>query len=672
MLDKVLRTFCAVLLAAALAPSVAFAELSEEVAVGPDVVSGEGFVFDSEDASVPDNSSADGVSPEVGSQEALEPQEVSDESAEVALREGLEAGRDPVAEESEGVEEQPQVANSWRFVDGQLVSSEDGATTYGSTKSRSVVTTPDGYRVFDSFDQFSNGYYTGTDAAKGIDVSEHQGYIDWAQVKASGVDFVIIRCGYGNNYSNQDDKQWIANVRGCVDNDIPFGVYLYSYAQNVSMAQSEADHVLRLLSEAGLSPSMVELPVYLDMEDSSTLGSDFSSIAQTFCSQIQSAGYKAGVYASQSWWESYLVGPVFDSCYKWVAAWNASVGLTYGGFSDFRNSNGIWQFSDYGRVSGISGAVDLNYAYIDAFVRHPAEPGTRTVADGTYVISSALAPSMALDVAAGSVADGANVQLYAKNGTKAQAFTVTYDGAGFYDVVCVASGKALDVESGGWHNGANVQQYAPNGTDAQKWRVDLNADGTCTFVSKGGGRALDVDSGGTSNGTNVQIYDSNGTAAQRFTLESAAVEPGTRTVADGTYVISSALAPSMALDVAAGSVADGANVQLYAKNGTKAQAFTVTYDGAGFYDVVCVASGKALDVESGGWHNGANVQQYAPNGTDAQKWRVDLNADGTCTFVSKGGGRALDVDSGGTSNGTNVQIYDSNGTAAQRFTLESI
>ena len=561
------------------------------------------------------------------------------------------------------------MANSWRFVDGQLVSSEDGATTYGGTKSRSVVTTPGGYRVFDSFDRFSNGYYTGTDAAKGIDVSEHQGYIDWAQVKASGVDFVIIRCGYGNNYSNQDDKQWVANVRGCVENDIPFGVYLYSYAQNTSMAQSEADHVLRLLSEAGLSPSMVELPVYLDMEDSSTLGSDFSSIAQTFCSRIQSAGYKAGVYASQSWWESYLVGPVFDSCYKWVAAWNASIGLTYGGFSDFRNSNGVWQFSDYGRVSGLSGAVDLNYAYIDAFVRHPAEPGTRTVADGTYVISSALAPSMALDVADGSLADGANVQLFGRNGTKAQAFEVAYDGAGFYTVTCVKSGKALDVADGAWDNGANVQQFSPNGTDAQKWRIDLNDDGTCTLVSKGGGRALDVAYGGTSNGTNVQIFDPNGTAAQRFVLVPAAVEPGTRTVADGTYVISSALAPSMALDVADGSLADGANVQLFGRNGTKAQAFEVAYDGAGFYTVTCVKSGKALDVADGAWDNGANVQQFSPNGTDAQKWRIDLNDDGTCTLVSKGGGRALDVAYGGTSNGTNVQIFDPNGTAAQRFVL---
>lgn len=85
MLDKVLRTFCAALLAAALAPSVAFAELSEGMVAGSDVASGEGFAFDSEDASAPDDPSADGVSPEVGSQEASEPQEVSDGSAEVAL-----------------------------------------------------------------------------------------------------------------------------------------------------------------------------------------------------------------------------------------------------------------------------------------------------------------------------------------------------------------------------------------------------------------------------------------------------------------------------------------------------------------------------------------------------------------------------------------------------------
>ena len=76
---------------------------------------------------------------------------------------------------------------------------------------------------------------------KGIDVSEHNGIIDWAQVKASGIDFAIIRCGYGMDQTDQDDKQWLRNVTECERLGIPYGVYIYSYATNTDRAKSEAE-----------------------------------------------------------------------------------------------------------------------------------------------------------------------------------------------------------------------------------------------------------------------------------------------------------------------------------------------------------------------------------------------------------------------------------------------
>lgn len=81
---------------------------------------------------------------------------------------------------------------------------------------------------------------------KGIDVSYSQGIINWGKVKGN-VDFAIIRCGYGNDTPSQDDKQFLANVKGCEDNGIPWGTYLYSYATNLDEAESEVKHVLRLL-----------------------------------------------------------------------------------------------------------------------------------------------------------------------------------------------------------------------------------------------------------------------------------------------------------------------------------------------------------------------------------------------------------------------------------------
>lgn len=112
--------------------------------------------------------------------------------------------------------------------------------------------------------------------AKGIDVSYHNGDIDWAKVKAAGISFALLRCGYGNDERNQDDIKFVQNVKGCEDNGIQYGVYLYSYAVDndkektlEDMARSEAEHVLRMIEEAGAKPTM---PVYYDIEDKSQVG----------------------------------------------------------------------------------------------------------------------------------------------------------------------------------------------------------------------------------------------------------------------------------------------------------------------------------------------------------------------------------------------------------------
>ena len=99
-----------------------------------------------------------------------------------------------------------------------------------------------------------------------IDVSVHQGQIDWGEVKKH-IDGAIIRCGYGQDIVSQDDKRFIQNVEACIKYNIPFGIYLYSYAKTVEAAKSEAAHVLRLLK-----PYKNELsyPVYYDLEEAGT------------------------------------------------------------------------------------------------------------------------------------------------------------------------------------------------------------------------------------------------------------------------------------------------------------------------------------------------------------------------------------------------------------------
>lgn len=182
---------------------------------------------------------------------------------------------------------------------------------------------------------------------KVIDVSEHNGTIDWQQVKNDGY-HAIIRCGYGGDYSNQDDKQWARNIAEAERVGIPHGVYIYSYAKNTDMAKSEAQHVLRLINGRSL-----QYPVYYDVEENNLSGvAKANSIA--FGETIENAGYWAGVYASAYWWQAYLGG--LDRFTKWVASW---------GVSKAPFECDMWQYSSDGRVNGIYGRVDMNECYRD-------------------------------------------------------------------------------------------------------------------------------------------------------------------------------------------------------------------------------------------------------------------------------------------------------------------
>ena len=289
-------------------------------------------------------------------------------------------------------------ANSWRFFNGELVLSDSGASTDNlgtfeeaaadsadGVMACSVEANGNGWPVYNWFDQFSKGYCTGVGAYKGIDVSEHQGKINWAQVKTAGVDFAILRCGYASTYP---DKQWHNNVQGCLSTGMPFGVYLYSRATSPEEASKEADFAISQLKSEGLTGADLAFPVYFDMEDSKMVGKNYAAIAQAFFDKLTAAGYSVGTYANLSWWNTYLTSPVFDKYSKWVAAYNTTIGLTYAPMSNFSEGNGVWQFSDYGVIPGISERVDLNYTYMEPINKdHWVKSGSKwwyRYADGSY------------------------------------------------------------------------------------------------------------------------------------------------------------------------------------------------------------------------------------------------------------------------------------------------
>lgn len=182
---------------------------------------------------------------------------------------------------------------------------------------------------------------------KAVDISYHNGVVDFEKLK-NAVDYVIIRCGYGQDDVSQDDKQWERNVSECERLSIPYGVYFYSYAKNKVKIEGEIDHCLRLLK--GHKPT---LPVFFDSEENGTQYVAKYN-AKRFCDAMLTNGYKAGIYASKSWYEKHI-GESWGYD-LWIARYANALDM---------NGVDIWQYSSNGRVDGINGRCDINYVYKD-------------------------------------------------------------------------------------------------------------------------------------------------------------------------------------------------------------------------------------------------------------------------------------------------------------------
>lgn len=190
---------------------------------------------------------------------------------------------------------------------------------------------------------------------KGIDVSEHQASIDWYAVKSDGVDFAILRAGYGREIS-QKDKQFENNYTGCKSAGISVGAYWYSYATSAEEAKLEARICLEVLRG-----KQFEYPIYFDIEEKRQLNlgkAKCSEIAKSFLEQVEKAGYWVGIYSSKSHLENYIS----DDIRKRYAVWVAHYGVNK---TTYSGTYGIWQKSPTGKVNGILGNVDLDECYID-------------------------------------------------------------------------------------------------------------------------------------------------------------------------------------------------------------------------------------------------------------------------------------------------------------------
>lgn len=305
-----------------------------------------------------------------------------------------------------------------------------------------------------------------------------------------------------------------------------------------------------------------------------------------------------------------------------------------------------------------------------------AKDNRNVLADGTYTIQSSVNSRYVLDIANGSTASGANVQLYQSNDTPAQQFKVTHDSQGYVTFTNVKSGKVLDVYNGTAKNGNNVWQFTSNNSRAQKWIVRQDGNGYSIISALNSNYVLNIANGKAYNGNNVELYAYSGSSSNRWLFNKSVskeekilsiANANRLAIADGTYEIRSAKNNGFVLDVSNGSTLAGANIQLWQSNGTQAQAFKVSHDSNGFVTFTSVKSGKVLDVFDGKAKAYQNVWQFNSNNSRAQKWIVQQTSSGYKIMSAIDTNYVLDLYNGSVRNGGNIQVFSSNDTIAQRW-----
>lgn len=189
---------------------------------------------------------------------------------------------------------------------------------------------------------------------KGIDVSKWQGNIDFAKVKNSGIDFVIINAGYGKEIS-QKDKCFEQNYNAANRVGLHVGAYWYSYATSVENAIKEAKTCLQVIKG-----KQFDFPIYFDLEEQNQFAKGRSfcdSIVKAFCDELERNGYYVGLYISRSPLQNYISESVAKRYALWIAE--------YGERCNYNKQYGMWQYSCNGHVPGVNGNCDMDIAYVD-------------------------------------------------------------------------------------------------------------------------------------------------------------------------------------------------------------------------------------------------------------------------------------------------------------------
>lgn len=275
---------------------------------------------------------------------------------------------------------------------------QDGIVT-GISQGNTTITIEDSNHITSTL-QVTVGYYLG------IDVSTHNGTLDFEKIKKEGIDFLMIRSSYGwydekdqengKDYSFQYDKELKNNVEGALNHQIPFGIYHYSYASTKEEALLEAEYTINALKEAGITSSNLSLPIAYDVEENTSLDKEtITDLVITYCTKIKEAGFTPMIYSYENWYSSHLNMKRLNALgYQfWYA--NYPKNPDFSTMPHIANTSivpFIWQYSNQGSILGANTpnhTVDLNILYMAnmttiSFVQDGNTIHTQTIHKGFY------------------------------------------------------------------------------------------------------------------------------------------------------------------------------------------------------------------------------------------------------------------------------------------------
>lgn len=281
-------------------------------------------------------------------------------SASLAVDRSITAPGEPVTFTASAGGGKGTLLYEFYYMDG-----EEKVVLQAPSEENTFSFTADGYQLYEIFVEVSDeSAMTGNITAScrygaahsGIDASVYQRDIDWAKVKAAGYDFAMLRTGFGKEASQKDQK-FDQNILAASMAGLKVGAYHFSYALTPEDAKKEAELCLSILEPYR---SLIDYPIAFDIEGEEQQGlseEELTAIVEAFCSVIAEAGYTPIIYTYDSWLVSHPGWGELQHYDIWAANWAGEPRSAYEYI--------IWQYSNQGKVDGVAGNVDLNYAFCD-------------------------------------------------------------------------------------------------------------------------------------------------------------------------------------------------------------------------------------------------------------------------------------------------------------------